>query len=173
MERAIFEPKPQHNLIDKWNLYYHLPYDTSWDLKSYKIIMQDIDTVEKLIGINEVMPEDVVKNCMLFVMRKGILPLWEDEKNRTGGAFSFKIVNKSVYLVWRHLLYVLCGETLVTDKKYNHLINGISISPKRSFCIVKIWMRDCSIQDPNIIIDIKDLQKNGCLFKKHEPEFNL
>jgi hypothetical protein len=62
---------------------------------------------------------------------------------------------------------------LVTDKKYNHLINGISISPKRSFCIVKIWMRDCSIQDPNIIIDIKDLQKNGCLFKKHEPEFNL
>jgi hypothetical protein len=170
MEKQQRTEPVYHNFIDKWNLYYHLPHDTKWDAQSYKLIMGDIDTAEKLIGINEIIPEDVIKGCMLFVMKRGILPLWEDSKNRMGGAFSFKIANKNVNLVWRHLFYVLCGETLV-EPQYSHLVNGISISPKKLFCIVKIWMKDCSIQDPNIIIDIKDLQKNGCLFKKHEPEF--
>lgn len=164
------EPKPQNNLIDKWNLYYHLPYDKNWTAESYKNI-HEIQTVEELIAINETLPEDVVRSCMLFVMKTGILPLWEDPQNRTGGAFSFRVPNKNVPLVWRHLFYVLCGGTLAIDKKYNSLINGISISPKKSFCILKIWMKDCSIQDPTIITKIKDLQTEGCLFKIHEPEF--
>lgn len=173
MDKRKTNESIHHNLIDKWNLYYHLPYDKTWDIKSYKVIINDIDSAEKLISINEIIPEDVVKTCMLFVMKKGILPLWEDPSNRMGGAFSFKVANKNVNLVWRHLFYVLCGETLTVDKKYNNLINGISISPKKLFCIIKIWMKDCSVQDSNIIIDIKDLSKNGCLFKKHEPEFSL
>jgi hypothetical protein len=172
-KRNQLESAPNHTLIGKWNLYYHLPYDKNWDIASYKIIMDDIDTAEKLITINESIPEELVKSCMLFVMKKGILPLWEDPQNRTGGAFSFKVPNKNVNLVWRHLFYVLCGETLTTDKKYNHLINGISISPKKNFCIIKIWMADTTVQDSNVIIDIKDLAKNGCLFKKHEPEFSI
>lgn len=169
IETAISQK--QHFLIDKWNLYYHLPYDKSWDKTSYKIIMNDINTVEKVIGVTEILPEEVIKNCMLFMMRDGILPLWEDVNNRNGGAFSFKILNKSVSLVWKNLVYVLCGETLTRNKIHMNLINGISISPKKSFCIVKIWLKDCSIQEPDILIDIKDLSKVGCLFKKHEPEF--
>jgi hypothetical protein len=162
---------PQNNLIDKWNLYYHLPYDKNWNKESYKVIMGSIDTAEKVININEMLPEEVIKTCMLFIMKDGITPLWEDPANRNGGAFSFKIPNKNVNLVWHHLFYVLCGGSLTKDKKYYPLINGMSISPKKAFCIVKIWMKDCSVQDPNIIKDIDELQKNGCLFKKHEPEF--
>ena len=30
---------------------------------------------------------------MLFLMRDGIQPIWEDEKNRNGGCFSYKINN--------------------------------------------------------------------------------
>jgi translation initiation factor 4E len=164
---------PHHKLIDKWNLYYHLPYDKNWDIQSYKIIMDNIDVAEKLIAINEALPETLVKSCMLFVMKQGILPLWEDPQNRNGGAFSFKIDERKVNLVWRHLLYVLCGNTLMVNNTYSHLINGISISPKKSFCIIKIWMKDCTIQDPTELIEIKDLLKEGCLFKKHEPEFNF
>jgi hypothetical protein len=65
----------------------------------------------------------------------------------------------------------MCGETLCVDKKHNSLINGITISPKKNFCIIKIWLLNCSVQDPNIIISIPNLLKQGCLFKKHEPEF--
>ena len=165
-------PIPQtHALYGKWNLYYHLPHDKNWDLSSYKIISGKINTVEQLIAINENMPENIVKYCMLFAMRDGITPMWEDPRNRNGGCFSFKIANKQVHSVWKTLLYALCGETLCVDKRYNSLLNGITISPKKNFCIIKIWLENCSVQDPNIIIPIINMPKQGCLFKKHAPEF--
>jgi hypothetical protein len=151
-------------------MYYHLPHDKNWDLGSYKVIMDDIDDVYKLISLVEILPEVVINHCMLFVMRNTILPQWEHPKNRSGGAFSFKVVNKHVYLIWKSLLYALCGETLV-DKKYTHLVNGITISPKKNFCIIKIWFSTCEIQDPSIIISIPNLMKQGCLFKAHTPEY--
>ena len=161
----------QHLLIGKWNLYYHLPHDKNWGLSSYKLIMGDIDTVEKLVALNEKMPENIMKHCMLFVMRKGITPMWEDPKNRNGGCFSFKVTNKQVPEVWKTLFYLLAGETLSLEPKYNSQLNGITISPKKNFCIIKIWLCDCSVQDPSIITPIANLVKQGCLFKKHEPEF--
>jgi len=164
-------PNPQHTLIGKWNLYYHLPHDKNWDISSYKIISGNMNTAEQLIAINEGLPENIVKYCMLFVMRCGITPMWEDPKNRNGGCFSFKVANKQVPAVWKTLFYALCGETLCLDKKHNSLINGITISPKKNFCIVKIWLVNCTVQDPNIIIPITNLSKQGCLFKKHAPEF--
>jgi len=168
---TLSNPVPLHALIGKWDLYYHLPHDKNWDLSSYKKIFSDIDHAEKVIAINEGIPENVVKNCMLFVMRNGITPMWEDPSNRNGGCFSFKVINKQVHSVWKSLFYVMCGETLCVDNKHNSLINGITISPKKNFCIIKIWLKDCSIQDPSIIIPIQNLTKQGCLFKKHEPEF--
>jgi len=160
-----------HPLIGKWDLYYHLPHDKKWDLSSYKIILSDIDTIEKVVTLNIQLPECVVKHCMLFMMRKGITPQWEDPKNRTGGAFSFKVINKQVHEVWKILMVCLCGESLFTNTEYSRHVNGITVSPKKNFCIVKIWLDCCELQDPNIIIDIPNLQKQGCLFKKHEPEF--
>ena len=84
---------------------------------------------------------------------------------------SFKVINKYVPSVWKSLLYALCGESLCNDPKYNSIINGITISPKKNFCIIKIWLCNCSVKDVNIIIPILNLPKQGCLFKKHEPEF--
>ena len=158
-------------LIGKWDLYYHLPHDKNWDLSSYKTIMSKIGTVEDAISLNERLPENVIKYSMLFAMRTGITPLWEDPKNRNGGCFSFKVINKQVYEVWKALFYALCGETLCVNKENNKHVNGITISPKRSFCIIKIWLNECSLQDPEASIDIPNLQKQGCLFKKHAPEF--
>jgi hypothetical protein len=162
---------PQYQLIGKWNVYYHLPHDKNWELSSYKVIMDNIDTVDKVIAMNENIPENIIKHMMLFVMRDGITPMWEDPKNRNGGCFSFKVINKQVYGVWKTLFYAMCGETLCIDKNKHKLINGITISPKKNFCIIKIWLENCSMQDPDSIIDIPNLSKDGCLFKKHEPEF--
>ena len=158
-------------LHGKWDLYYHLPDDKKWDIGSYKIISKEINTIPELIAINEKMPEKIVKHCMLFVMRNGITPLWEDIQNRDGGCFSFKVSNKLVKEVWKNLFYALCGESLCTDVVHNKNMNGITISPKKNFCIIKIWLRDCSLQDPNILNYIPNLSKQGCLFKRHAPEF--
>ena len=164
-------PTHQHLLLGKWDLYYHLPYDNNWDVSSYKIIMNNIDSMEKVIELNSTMTDTILKYSMVFAMRNGITPLWEDPKNRTGGCFSFKVVNKQVNDVWKILFFLLCGESIFKIKEHNAFVNGITISPKKNFCIIKIWLRDCNLQDPNAIVDIPNLQKQGCLFKKHEPEF--
>jgi len=159
------------SLHGKWDLYYHLPHDKQWDLSSYKFIAKNISTLDKLIALNETVPEKIVKHCMLFVMKSGITPMWEDVQNRKGGCFSFKVANKMVHEVWNHLFYSLCGETLCVNPEHNKYLNGITISPKKNFCIIKIWLQDCELQDPNVIIQIPNLSKQGCLFKKHAPEF--
>jgi hypothetical protein len=104
-------------------------------------------------------------------MRKGITPQWEDPKNRNGGAFSFKVVNKQVYEVWKILFAALCGESLFIENEINKSVTGITVSPKKNFCILKIWLDNCEYKDPNMLITIPNLQKHGCIFKKHEPEF--
>lgn len=160
-----------HQLEHAWNLYYHLPQCKEWNLASYKPIMKNIHSAKDVIALNETVHPNIVKHCMLFAMRDGITPMWEDVKNRNGGCFSFKVPNKIVVDVWKSLLYALCGESLCKDQEKNRLVNGITVSPKKNFCIVKIWLCDCSMQDPEAITDIPNLSTQGCLFKKHAPEF--
>jgi hypothetical protein len=140
-------------------------------VKSYKKIYQ-FKTIEESVGITEMIPEGLVKNCMLFIMRDGITPMWEDPKNRNGGCFSYKISNKNVFEVWRDLTYVLIGESLSANVTFVSSVTGITISPKKNFCIVKIWMTNCEHQNPQVVTnDVKNLIPQGCLFKKHTPEF--
>jgi len=160
-----------HKLRYKWNLWAHLPQDPDWTVKSYKKIYQ-FKTVEETIAITESLPADLVKNCMLFVMKDGITPMWEDSKNRNGGCFSYKVSNKNVFEVWRDLTYGIVGETISTNSAFVNCVTGITISPKKNFCIVKIWMTNCDHQNPQIVIsEIRNLTAQGCLFKKHTPEF--
>ena len=159
-----------HQLNDVWRFWAHLPHDTDWTLTSYKNIFK-INTVEEAIVLFETIPEKMVKNCMLFLMRDGLTPLWEDPKNRNGGCFSYKISNKTVANTWKLLAYNVLGETAMVDYRLSPLVNGITISPKKNFCIIKIWLSECSHQNPTIVREIKDLVAQGCLFKKHTPEY--
>ena len=158
----------RHKLHDTWTLWAHLPHDTDWSVSSYKQIFT-LDTMEDSLMLCENLPEVVVKNCMLFLMRKGIQPIWEDEKNKNGGCFSYKINNRSVTNSWKNLSYVLLGETL-TSPELSQAINGITISPKKNFCIIKIWLSTCNYNNPEIITEIEGLTRHGCLFKKHISE---
>jgi hypothetical protein len=168
---SISETSVFHKLRWKWNLWAHLPQDPDWTVKSYKKIYQ-FKTVEEAIAITESLPADLVKNCMLFIMRDGITPMWEDPKNRNGGCFSYKVSNKNVFEVWRDLTYVIVGDSISTNSVFVNCVTGITISPKKNFCIVKIWMTNCDHQNPQIVTsEIRNLTPQGCLFKKHTPEF--
>ena len=160
-----------HDLSETWCLWAHLPHDTDWSLKSYKNIYT-LTNIEETIAIMETLPETLVKNCMLFLMRDGINPTWEDPRNRQGGCFSYKVSNKHVYNVWKELSYVLVGNTLSNNDDFVANVSGITISPKKNFCIIKIWMSTCTYQNPGIITDdIVNFSSAGSLFKKHVPEY--
>lgn len=153
-------------LYDNWTLWAHLPHDTDWSVKSYKQIMT-FGSVEEAASLMRALPEPLVRNCMLFLMRKGVLPTWEDSKNRNGGCFSYKVSNKAVSAVWRQLSYALVGETLAKDPAVRAGINGATISPKKNFCIVKVWMASCRHQDPASLAEVAGVPRSGCIFKKH------
>ena len=156
----------QHLLNDKWVLYHHLPSEKNWTLSGYTVLANDIDKTEKVIALKNYLPENMIKYSMLFLMREGITPLWEDPQNKDGGCFSYKVFNKQVEQVWRDLMCVCCGETL-SDEKYCKYINGITISPKKNFCIIKVWLSSKEHQAPNIIIPVENLIKHGSVFKNH------
>jgi hypothetical protein len=168
---SIANSQQIHNLSSRWNLWAHLPHDEDWTSSSYKKI-HTFCTVEDTIAVIETLPEALVKNCMLFIMREDIMPLWEDPKNRNGGCFSYKVSNKSVYEVWRDLTFVLVGETISNNGPFVNGVTGITISPKKNFCIIKIWMTNCENQNPAVVTsEVKGLSPQGCLFKKHIPEY--
>ena len=155
-----------HYLKNKWTLWAHLSNESDWGLNSYKNITT-FDSVESILTLYENLPENIIKYCMLFIMKEGISPVWEDEQNRNGGCFSYKINNKFVTQIWKDLSYSLMGETLTENVSFNNNINGITISPKKSFCIIKIWISNCDNTDPNIIKNIDGLITSECFFKKH------
>lgn len=159
-----------HKLSDRWTLWAHLPHNTDWSLKSY-IPISTFTTVEETIAVTESLPTPLVENCMLFMMKQGISPMWEDPKNRDGGCFSYKVPNKSVVKAWSELTYRIVGGSISIGAPFINSVTGITISPKKNFCIIKIWMTNCNHQNPGVVMPVKGLLPQGCLFKKHTPEF--
>jgi hypothetical protein len=92
-------------------------------------------------------------------MREHIFPCWDDENNVNGGCFTIKIIKNKAVKFWEEITIKLLGETLLKPAFTNlwESINGVSISPKKSFCIVKIWMKNNDNKDPAIF----DLPNNG------------
>lgn len=157
-----------HTLNDVWTIWAHLPHDTDWSISSYKKIT-DINCIEQIINIEEIFPETMIKNCMLFCMRQNISPTWEDPNNRNGGSFSFKINNNDIFSVWNELLMSLLSEMLIKEEILNKNINGITISPKKNFGILKIWMKDISIQNVKLLNIPDKIDSKSTIFKLHNP----
>ena len=158
-------------LSHNWVLYSHLPHDTNWTLSSYKRV-HTISTVGDAIAITdkEIIPEteSIVQNSMMFLMKEEVAPMWEDKYNKNGGSFAYVVNTKDIYDVWTDAIYSIVGNTISENEAFVNGVNGITISKKKDFHIFKIWMKDCSIQNPShVTACIKGLSAKGCLFYKH------
>lgn len=151
----------EYKFTSSWNFYIHLQNVDDWSFSSYHNI-HSLTTPEQAILLNEEINFELMKKTMLFVMKDNIKPMWEDNLNKNGGGFSFKVHNKHIEQVWKKLFFMLLGGSLSSKP-----INGISLSPKKSFCIIKVWMKDCSFMNPDILANIEHMDKTGCIFKKH------
>jgi hypothetical protein len=160
----------QYPLSNKWNFYSHLHGDKDWSLDSYTKIatFQKVDDV--VFTMNE-LTKDMFMNFMFFMMKDGILPLYEFPENIKGGHFSFKISSENVIEVFKNVCYAMCGGTILSttmikaekmDLYLSH-INGLSISPKKGFFILKIWLNTRSLQNASII-NVPKLPTKSVLF---------
>lgn len=158
-----------NSLRNQWTFFLHLHDTREWNLESYKRILR-FNSVENAILLNDEIHYDLIKKSMMFLMKEDINPMWEDENNKHGGCFSFKVLNKDIEQVWKHVYFSVIGNTITKRKNDHTKINGITLSPKKKFCILKIWMKDCTLKDPSIFVPIPNLSNEGCLFKKHNPQ---
>ena len=156
----------EHNLDDNWVLYIHYPNDTNWNISSYKKIAE-INTIEKAIVLFNMISEDLYSRCMFFLMRNDIIPMWEQPENKNGGAYSFKVDVKCLKQIWKSMCYQAIGESVMKNAMESKNVNGITLSPKKNFAIIKIWTANCEMQDPTRINYFENITSDGCIFKKH------
>ncbi len=185
-----------HILNNIWTIWLHLSNDTDWTISSYKKVFT-FDTLEDCITLLENVDKEIVEKCMLFMMRDNIKPIWEDPANNKGGCFSYKVLNNDIYKVWKTLNYHLIGQTLSEDENLLNNITGISISPKKNFSIIKLWLANVEniknnkniydfiinqknetnksneylvsdYRDPFNIHELCDIEKLNCVYKNHD-----
>lgn len=155
----------EENLLNSsWCLWYHDPENNTWDLKSYKKIYT-FNSIEKYWTLHRALHDGMINSGMFFLMRDGIMPMWEDGNNINGGFWSYKIPKKDSHIAWIDLSVALIAEQ-VSSIKDN--ITGISISPKKAFCVIKIWNNDSKKKDEKYLL-INELPN----FKNNPPRYSL
>ena len=134
-----------YKLNNKWNLYIHCIKDRNWDNSSYKKIYS-FNNLKELFSITNNLEYIGLQYYHFFIMKEGIFPTWEDLQNRDGGVCSFRTdlyptSSSSIYVVdlFKFLIYKTLGETVINDMDD---INGLSVSPRNNWAIIKIWNKD-------------------------------
>lgn len=127
------------DLKEKWVLWFHKLNDNDWSLKSYSKVFEISTYHDLLLVLKEI---DNITAGMFFLMKNGINPVYEDERNCKGGYWSMRITKKDSHDFWEKILYYICVDNLTNEKKFEDKINGISIGPKINNCIFKIWTSD-------------------------------
>jgi hypothetical protein len=151
-------------LSDTWVLWSHSITEQAWDIGSYANLCE-IKFDEEFEWLCQNFPP--FDDYILYLMRKGIEPIWEDPKNRNGGCFSFK-VNKLHYKdTWEELSRALICDYLINDIEDSETITGISINPRTN--TIKIWNNDKEKKDVNILNQcVKWINYKGVMYKPHE-----
>ena len=174
------ETPTQNNLCEKnptWSsfvMWFHKLYDRNWDDSSYTKV-STFNNLYNFWGTINNLPN--VNSGMYFLKRENILPQWENEDNIDGGYISYKIDNSILSEVWKEVMLAYVGGYLTKESDNLLLINGVSVSPKKFYGIIKIWIKDHSIytsnfNSPNKIFseDIPKLNNLEAIYQKNSDK---
>jgi hypothetical protein len=123
-------------LDDTWSLYFHDPLDSDWTLNSYTKIC-NVSSANDFWGAHAAIGANIAAG-MFFIMREHVFPCWDDKYNIDGGCVSIKVPREAVSRTWRELCVDMLSEAMQTPGSAND-VNGLSVSPKHNFCIIKLW----------------------------------
>ena len=162
-----------YKIESEWTLWYHSINDNNWDIKSYKRLYNINDLITLKIMIDTFCKLNL-QNGMFFLMKNDIYPTWEDPDNRNGCSLSFKVSASKDNLIntWRLILLKIVTGDFFNEKEIYNNINGISISPKKEFNILKLWINDYDKKYKEKYLEyfkeyLPSINKDRCLLKKH------
>jgi hypothetical protein len=123
-----------------WTLYFHSPDENKWTLNTF-ISLGAMKTWRDFWTIIDGLGADYLSNGMFFMMRDPSPPLWESHHHIRGGCYSFRCQKADAPDIYiNHMIAAMTNQ--LSDP--SNQINGLSISPKRGFNIVKAWNANAS-----------------------------
>jgi len=145
-------------LRNKWCLWFHELFNNDWSIESYKKLYTFDNIAEFWILYNNIKS---LNNGMYFLMKNDILPIYEDINNINGGYWSIKIPNDESLKIWTDLSIELIRGNL--DKK--NIVSGLTISYKKKFYIIKIWIKDKKHNNfSNLYLSYINIKKKEILY---------
>ena len=145
-------------LENKWTFWFHKLYEDDWSINSYKKLYTFDNIAEFWCLYNNL---NYLHNGMFFLMKNNIKPIYEDKHNINGGYWSIKISNNNILDIWLNLSIDLVSGNL--DKK--NIISGLSISYKKNFYIIKIWIKNKSYNKLSYLdLSNININKNDILY---------
>jgi hypothetical protein len=115
-----------------WCLWFHNKTD-DWRVSGFKMVFEIKNMKNYFDMMNNFTDFGLNTYNDFFLMRKGVTPVWEDDRNRNGAMLSFKVNNNEAYDVWMILTQLLLSEALGED------FNGVSIKSAGS-SFIKLWI---------------------------------
>jgi hypothetical protein len=122
-----------------WTLYFHSPEETKWTLNTF-VNLGSMKTWRDFWTVIETLKQESLSDGMFFMMRDPSPPLWESHQNIRGGCYSFRCQKKDAADIYLNYIIGAMIGSLQHDSE--NRINGLSISPKRGFNIIKVWNTD-------------------------------
>lgn len=150
-----------------WTFYFHESEDKSWTIDSYKKI-HSAASWEGMGTLLHEMGHARILGGVLKVMRGETSPLWENKMNIRGGAYCIRVPRKcAVDVFTRYIAGAAAG--IVTASSSTNPIVGVTISPKRGFCIIKLWNVDAkAFNKPSDIVILHDeVKTEEILYRPH------
>ncbi len=141
---SILNEDCKHPLENTWVLWFlqaggNTPGKWEDNLK----VVHRFSTVEDFWSLfNHIKPaSQLVKGCDYCLFKDGIIPKWEDDKNKSGGRWVLqipKMLKDEVDKYWLETLLCLIGEAF--DDEAGSLVNGCLVSVRPRGDRVSIWV---------------------------------
>lgn len=155
---------------NKWNIWYHSLKD-DWTINGYKRIytIENIKDYWKLYNNWDKL--GTINNKHFFIMMNDITPIWEDDNNKNGGCWSFKVNENISQDLWNDLSNYLVTESISSIE--NDIVGLSACLKKNNFSVIKIWNRDSKNNNMNLLSkDILNKWGNDIIYIAHMPDVN-
>ena len=145
-----------------WTLYFHSPEETKWTLQTF-LSLGAMKTWGDFWTIMELLRTESFSDGMFFLMRDPSPPLWESHHHIRGGCYSFRAGKKEA--ADTYVTYAIAAMLEKVSVSAANKINGLSISPKRGFNIIKMWNTDASaFHHPNNLVSLSGIKESDIIY---------
>ena len=155
----------------KLDVYFHCPFDHDWSRASY-LNIGTLENTNDLWTYAHATKSNTHKG-MFFICRDGIFPSWDTDENLNGGCVSLKCLMDEVHDFFIDMLVKFASNSIIIKNEWvddntkinNVKVNLISVSPKKNFCIIKIWLNCIDVEESNL--QLPNGYTGKCVIRKH------